>query len=329
MADLRSVNALRESVQRLCTLLEIKPSLAVCDLHPGYNTSAVAAELGIPLVAIQHHYAHILSCMAENDWQEQVIGISFDGTGYGEDGSIWGGEILRCSVDGFVRLASVAPFLQPGGDASSREGWRIAASIAASLFGDEAAAEVENAGICTTAELKLIRTMAQKRINTVVSTSAGRLFDAAAAIAGICRASSFEGEAAMKLQFAAQTAKGKIPAHTPTAYQDGITRLNTPELFRQLFRMRRQNVPAAEIAWHFHASLAAMTAETAAATAAASGIGTVAISGGVMQNTLLAEMTMQLLRQRGLRILRHSMVPPNDGGICLGQAAYAMHRLNR
>ncbi|MBO7741436.1 MAG: carbamoyltransferase HypF, partial [Victivallales bacterium] len=329
MADLRSVNALRESVKRLCTLLEIQPKLLACDLHPAYNTTAVAAEMEIPLVKIQHHYAHILSCMAENDRQEAVIGISFDGTGYGEDGTIWGGEILRCDWHGFTRLASVTPFLQPGGDASSREGWRNAASIAAQLFGDEAPLLAENLGICSSGEAKLIRTMGEKRINTVVSTSAGRLFDAAAAVAGICRASTFEGEAAMKLQFAAETFKGEIPGPVPESICDGDRRLlDTGALFRELFRMRTSGAAPEEIAWHFHASLGAMTAAEALSQAKNLGISTVAISGGVMQNTLLMKIVTDILQSEGLQVLRHSMIPPNDGGICLGQAAYAMHQLN-
>ena len=126
LADLRTVNALKETVERFKTLLEVEPEVVVCDMHPSYNSVAVAGECGIPVIKVQHHYAHVLSCMAENDYSGSVIGVSFDGTGYGEDGTIWGGEILLADVHGFERFAHIAAFDQPGGDASSREGWRIA-----------------------------------------------------------------------------------------------------------------------------------------------------------------------------------------------------------
>ncbi len=130
LEDLRTVNALKETMrQRMETLLEVEPSVVVCDMHPKYNSTVVAEELGLPVLKVQHHYAHILSCMAENDWMEQVIGVSFDGTGYGTDGTIWGGEILLADLDGFRRIGSIEPFLQAGGDLSAKEGWRIAVSL--------------------------------------------------------------------------------------------------------------------------------------------------------------------------------------------------------
>ena len=160
------------------TLLEVRPQAVACDLHPKYNSTAVAEETGLPVIRIQHHYAHIVSCMAENDWSDPVIGVSFDGTGYGTDETIWGGEIMTADLSGFERKASIRPFLQLGGDASSREGWRIAASM--------------------------IYAVADKGINSILSTSAGRLFDGVSALLGIRKSSTFEGEAATALQFRAE-----------------------------------------------------------------------------------------------------------------------------
>ena len=206
LEDLRTVKALRETVGRMETLLEVEPEIVCCDMHPKYNSVMVAEELGLPVVKVQHHYAHILSCMAENDCAEQVIGVSFDGTGYGTDGTIWGGEILLSDLDGFTRVGSVMPFLQVGGDASSKEGWRIAVSLIYGMTGDrKKAAEItEKLELCTKQEANVQFTMADRKINAVISTSAGRLFDGVSAMLGIRRKSTFEGEASMALEFAAE-----------------------------------------------------------------------------------------------------------------------------
>lgn len=129
LEDLRTVKALQETIHRFQTLLEVEPQAVVCDLHPKYNSTVVAEELGYPIIRVQHHYAHILSCMTENDCEDPVIGVSFDGTGYGTDGTIWGGEILLADYESFERFGSITPFLQIGGDASAKEGWRIAVSM--------------------------------------------------------------------------------------------------------------------------------------------------------------------------------------------------------
>ena len=147
MADIRTVKALDESVKRMCELLEATPQNVVCDMHPKYNTVAFAEGLDLPLKKVQHHYAHILSCMAENDYSEKVIGVSYDGTGFGTDGTIWGGEILLCDRTGFERMGSIKPFMQVGGDLSSKEGWRIAAMIAGSAYGERGGEICEKLGI--------------------------------------------------------------------------------------------------------------------------------------------------------------------------------------
>ena len=208
MGDVRTVKALKESVKRMEELLEVKPEIVACDMHPSYNTRAAAEEMGLPVFPVQHHYAHILSCMAENEWttKKKVIGVSFDGTGYGTDGTIWGGEILLADYDSFKRWGCIEPFAQTGGDASAKEGWRIAVSLIYGMTGDrKKAAEItEKLELCTKQEANVQFTMADRKINAVISTSAGRLFDGVSAMLGIRRKSTFEGEASMALEFAAE-----------------------------------------------------------------------------------------------------------------------------
>ena len=329
MEDLRTVKALQESVRRMESLLEIKPQLIACDLHPLYHTSDVAESLGVPLMKIQHHYAHILSCMAENDFSEPVIGVSFDGTGYGSDGTIWGGEILYSSLDGFERVGKISPFLQAGGDASAKEGWRIAVPMVQELFPEHAAEIVAKLNLCTEQERKVLSVMAARRLNTVVSTSSGRLFDAVSAILGICSRSSFEGEAAMKLQFSAEQAGAVAVENLPAPeMQDGVLTMRTDLLVNELIERRLSGESAGILARIFHEKLAVMIVESSRILRKRLECNICALSGGVFQNTLLLESVTNRLEREGFRVLRHHLIPPNDGGIALGQAVAAMKKLN-
>ena len=337
MEDLRTVRALRESVARMAELLEMKPQLVCCDLHPKYNSSAVAAELGIPVLKIQHHYAHVLSCMVENDFTDEVIGVSFDGTGYGTDGTIWGGEFLRARPDGFTRAGYIRPFLQAGGDTSAREGWRIAVSMIAGLFPSEEAEKiVASLDLCAPGVYRFQKTMLDKKLNCVVSTSAGRLFDAISAILGIRKSSTFEGEASMALQFAAEAWNEAHPGqekNVPTCPDfgrdaSGAIVLPTDSLVKDIVRAKLDGADSGILAYMFHNSLAAMIAKTCEAIREDSGLNTCALTGGVFQNRLLTTLVADLLRTAGFRVLLHGMIPPNDGGIGAGQAFAAMYHLN-
>ena len=336
MEDLRTVNALRESVTRMETLLEAEPSLVACDMHPKYNTAAVARELGLPVLPVQHHYAHILSCMAENDYLQRVIGVSFDGTGYGTDGTIWGGEFLECGCTDFARRGYIAPFWQVGGDASAREGWRIAAALLREDYGGDAAEILERLKLCTPQEARVQAVMEQKRLNTVRSTSAGRLFDAVSAILGLRRASTFEGEASMALQFAAEAYLKACPEAGAAVWDGELLRegpdgfvLATDEMAFALTRGALEGEEPDALALRFHLALADMIAAGCRRMREESGIETAALSGGVFQNRLLTHMTAQRLRADGFRVLLHSLVPPNDGGIALGQALAALYKINQ
>lgn len=327
MADIRTVKALEESVKRMCELLEATPQNVVCDMHPKYNTVAFAEGLDLPLKKVQHHYAHILSCMAENDYSEKVIGVSYDGTGFGTDGTIWGGEILLCDRTGFERMGSIKPFMQVGGDLSSKEGWRIAAMITGSAYGERGGEICEKLGICTAKEYKLLSVMAEKKVNAVSSTSAGRLFDAASAVLGIRRFSTFEGEASMALQFAAEKFSREPfgiyePMEKLTAEKEGRIMLCTQALIKRLCQGMQNGEDKNRLAYEFHSLLADMTAQACRTISERTGVKVCALSGGVFQNKLLLKMVKCRLEKMGLRVLIHSLVPANDGGIALGQAFY-------
>ena len=368
LEDLRTVKALRETVGRMETLLEVEPEIVCCDMHPKYNSVMVAEELGLPVVKVQHHYAHILSCMAENDCAEQVIGVSFDGTGYGTDGTIWGGEILLSDLDGFTRVGSVMPFLQVGGDASSKEGWRIAVSLIYGMTGDrKKAAEItEKLQLCTNQEANVQFTMADRKINAVISTSAGRLFDGVSAMLGIRRKSTFEGEASMALEFAAEEyretmlekSKQQIQETEKYGYDkedtDTLNRnenlseteeikrmddklisagdrllLNTESLIKEILNRQLNGEDLGKLAYFFHRELACQITAACVKIRELSGCNKAALSGGVFQNRLLLELTDHMLLEQGCEVLKHQLLPPNDGGIALGQAVYAMAYLEK
>lgn len=368
LEDLRTVKALRETVGRMETLLEVEPEIVCCDMHPKYNSVMVAEELGLPVVKVQHHYAHILSCMAENDCAEQVIGVSFDGTGYGTDGTIWGGEILLSDLDGFTRVGSVMPFLQVGGDASSKEGWRIAVSLIYGMTGDrKKAAEItEKLELCTKQEANVQFTMADRKINAVISTSAGRLFDGVSAMLGIRRKSTFEGEASMALEFAAEEyretmlekSKQQIQETEKYGYDkedtDTLSRnenlseteeikrmddklisagdrllLNTESLIKEILNRQLNGEDPGKLAYFFHREIACQITAACVKIRELSGCNKAALSGGVFQNRLLLELTDHMLLEQGFEVLKHQLLPPNDGGIALGQAVYAMAYLEK
>ena len=336
LEDLRTVKALEETIYRFQTLLEVEPQIVVCDLHPKYNSTVVAERLGYPMIQVQHHYAHILSCMTENDCQDPVIGVSFDGTGYGTDATIWGGEILLADYKDFTRFGSITPFLQIGGDASAKEGWRIAVSMIYGYMKDrEQAWEIiEKLGLCSEQESKVQFTMADRKINAVMSTSAGRLFDAVSAILGIRRRSSFEGEASTALQFAAEEYEKQNILQLQNENidellykQEGQFLLNTRSLVRQIVEAKMQGIDSSRLAYFFHQALAEQIVAASVEARKSSGRQKVALSGGVFQNRLLLRMTEERLIEEGFEVLRHHMIPPNDGGIAIGQAAYGMYQL--
>ena len=333
MADLRTVKSLEETVKRMEELLETKPTVVACDMHTKYNTVLVAKKMGLPVIEVQHHYAHIVSCMAENDYSDKVIGVSFDGTGYGTDKTVWGGEILIADYDGFDRVASIRPFKQIGGDISAKEGYRIAASMLYGIYKDkEKTGDIVNKlKLCKEDNLKVIMGMYDNNLNSVISTSAGRLFDAVSAVLGIKLKSSFEGEASTMLEFAARRYTGSNEfldfKEVPLFNKEEKIILNTDLLFENVLKARLGGEEIERIAYYFHFELSKMITAACISISKERKINTVALSGGVFQNRLLLELCENILSENNLKVLRHSLIPPNDGGIALGQAVVAMKRI--
>ncbi|MCR4667116.1 MAG: carbamoyltransferase HypF [Desulfovibrio sp.] len=337
LGDVRTCDALKESIRTMASLLEIHPSVIACDTHPRYNSVMIAEELGLPLIRVQHHHAHILSCLAEHDVWTPALGIALDGTGDGQDGTIWGGELLMVQGSRFKRLASVTPFLHVGGDTASREGWRIAVSFLQEAMGEEEARETAcRLHLATDTEARIQAMLTKKRFNAVGSTSAGRIFDAVSAILGFARTSSYEGQAAMLLQAAAERARNREHVREEESLRNNTGPVGAPLLLPTtdlLLEMVQKALPAREhgdqnvmedLAYLFHERLSAMLARAASDLAATEGLQTIALSGGVFQNRLLEDLLSARLREKGFRVLTQSLVPANDGGICLGQAVCAM-----
>ena len=331
MADMRSVRALEAATTRMERLLEIHPDIIVGDMHPGYNTSEMARVIaereGVPVMEVQHHHAHMVSCMAENEYEGTALGVTFDGTGYGPDGTIWGGEFLLGDESGYERVGSIAPFIHAGGDIASREGWRIAYSMISTALGSEAANRIgETLGLGDEKGRQSIDFMLGNNINTVKSTSAGRFFDAVSAVLGIKSASTFEGEASMALQFAAERAEAQGISLAP--YEGRLMNIDeeqfelcTDTLLMELAARSLADQDTDQLAYFFHKALADMIVIACCYQRTRCDVNVVALSGGVFQNLLLLRLVDDGLEREGFKVLKHGVVPTNDGGIALGQAA--------
>ncbi|HTY08777.1 MAG TPA: carbamoyltransferase HypF [Candidatus Edwardsbacteria bacterium] len=291
---------------------DIKPQVVVHDLHPDYLTTRWAkAQQGVELRALQHHRAHVLSVLADNGCAGPAIGVAFDGTGYGDDGAIWGGEFFICDNHGLERAGHLEYLPLPGGEASIKRPYRIAAAYSRELTGEMPAALFADD---LRQELGVIATQVGQRVNTVMTSSVGRLFDAASALLGVCGRISFEAQAAIALE---QRCDRSVTDRYPYTIEDGVVRVG--ELWRQLVADRERGVAVGTCAARFQNTLVDFAITMCDNLRLRTGIGTVALSGGVFQNRLLLETLMAGLSARGFTVLVNRQVPANDGGICLGQ----------
>ena len=312
LEHLATYRSFRQAVAHMCALYGVHPEVVVCDLHPEYLSSKFAADLDLPVMRVQHHHAHVAACMAEHGRVAPVVALAFDGLGYGEDGSWWGGEVLVADLMSAERVAHLRPMPMPGGAAAIREPWRMAAVWA-------------GRSAVTGVPVDVILDLAA-RPQTPATTSIGRLFDAAAATLGGRHRVSYEGQAAIELEALARSIDRD---HAPrfegaVTTADGI--LDPTELMRRLVEDRDGGIDVALLAAGFHEAIGRAAAVMAATIAREHDIDAVVLTGGVFQNTRLSEIVESSLRTLDLDVLVHEQIPPNDGGISIGQAAIAAAR---
>jgi len=330
MENYETLTFFEETLANLKKLFRVEPRAVAHDLHPAYLSTQYALRVpGREKIGVQHHHAHIASCMAENGLRGKVIGVALDGTGYGTDGQIWGGEFLVADYGGFERRAHLRYVPLAGGDAAVRQPWRPALAYLADTFG--AAAEFPELAIwrdVPESQRKLVRSMIAHRVNTIDTSSCGRLFDAVASLVGLRQQINFEGQAAIELETIA--AEGMAESY-PFALE-GDTAVGTLDFRPAIERIVaevRAGTPAPTIAARFHNTMAEAIVEVCRRLRAEEKLNRVCLSGGTFQNMKLLARTLAGLRRLDFEVFIHARVPPNDGGIALGQAVIATEMLRR
>jgi len=318
------------AMRDLVHLYEQSPTVVATDMHPDYASTSEAHRLANELasggceptiVEVQHHYAHVLSCMADNGIEGSVLGVAWDGTGLGPDGTVWGGEFLLTRPRDFVRAAHLRPFRLPGGERAMREPQRSAAGLLFEIFHADAPSVLPEVFAGRKAWVRML----ESGLNSPVTTSAGRLFDAVASIAGLRQISGFEGQSAMELEWAIRNDVPPLPYSLEITDRSGVLVLDWEPMIRTILRDRERGMPVAAIARGFHDALVAGIVDVAQRV----GEERVVLSGGCFQNRYLTEQAVHSLRAAGFRPYWHQRVPPNDGGIALGQAYASARRSER
>jgi len=327
LEHLATYRSFLQAVDHLPRLYGVEPGLIAHDMHPEYLSSKWAADIDLPRLAVQHHHAHVAACMVEHGRVEAVLGIAYDGLGYGPDGSLWGGEMLIADLVTARRVAHLRPVRMPGGTAAIREPWRMGAVWSSLANGNDAALQRATIGGSDATTARAVLDLAAHP-SSPITTSAGRLFDAVAALLGGRQRVTYEAQAAIELEALAR----QIPRHQAPRYEGCVTvaacdddaRVLDPSgLVGALLVDLDGGVDRAVIAAGFHEAFGRATAMLAADLAAEHHLDTVAVTGGVFQNSLLSEIVGQQLGELGVDVLQHRTIPPNDGGISIGQAAIA------
>ena len=309
----------RQAADHFCRFFEVKPEIIAHDLHPDYHSTRFALTLDAPeRIAVQHHHAHIASCMAENHLAGRVIGVALDGTGYGTDGRIWGGEFLIADYADFRRAAHLAYVPLPGGDAAVRRPGRMALSYLLHAFGSVDDNIVPG---LSAEEAYAVKMQVERGLNSPLTSSMGRLFDAVSALLGICSEVTYEGQAAIELE-----ARAVGPADRTYSFDMIENQIDVRPVIREIVDEIKKGTPAETISSTFHSTVAEMVAKVCSSLRDETGMNRVALSGGVFQNALLLTMALERLEASGFEVFRHSAVPTNDGGISLGQAVIAAGR---
>ena len=309
--------AFTREIAALSAIYGLSPQSVCCDGHPDYHSTLCAEQLRRPVIRVQHHAAHVFSCMAEHQLVPPVLGVSWDGTGMGTDGTIWGGEFLRITRGGFERIAHLRPFSLPGGDIAAREPRRCALGLLYEIYGDDVFAmqDLDCVRAFDTPEKEILRPMLRQRLHAPRTSSAGRLFDAVASLIGLCRTASFEGQAAMQVQFAAERSAAIASYEFQLLGSRVPYILDWQPLVCGILRDMQQSAAIEDIAAKYHHTLVDMVL----AVAGRAGEKAVVLTGGCFQNRLLTTLVVSALRSAGYTPYRHRRVPTNDGGIALGQ----------
>jgi hydrogenase maturation protein HypF len=340
MENIETMEHFDNTISLYKRLFDITPEIIAHDYHPDYLSTRYARELGekgAKTVAIQHHHAHIASCMADNKLSCPVIGVIFDGTGLGDDGQIWGGEFLIADYSSYDRIGHLEYLPLPGGDTAIKKPYRIAVAYILSLLGEDALTRYlssKEGQQINPNEIEIIKHQIARKLNTPNSSSMGRLFDTIAALTGIRKEIDYEGQAAIELEMAAYDHhRDKSAAHSKSQFdkkypyhlteENGVEIIKLATLLDAIMDDLLQGIPQTEIASKFHTTIAHMTNDICLLIARKNNLNRVALSGGVFQNRLLLRKTAKLLQSNGLRVFTHKQVPCNDGGISLGQAIIA------
>ncbi|UCD77412.1 MAG: carbamoyltransferase HypF [Desulfobacterales bacterium] len=323
LENLATYDFLKLTVDHLKRILDIQPEIIVCDLHPDYLSTRYAREqTAVPKIQVQHHHAHIVSCMAEHKLDGAVIGLAFDGTGYGTDGAVWGGEILIVEEHNFLRVGHLAYIAMPGSTAAIKEPWRMAVSYLQDAYGpDVGSLNLPVLASFEREKLTVIGEMISKRVNSPPTSSLGRLFDGVAAICGIRSRVNFEGQAAMELEMLAAESVDSLYGYEWE--KEGIWRILPAPIIRGVVADIQNKVPLAEISAKFHRTLICLFADLCGAVRREHGLNRVVLSGGCFQNAMLLTGLVRALEDNGFEVFSHEQVPTNDGGIALGQAVVA------
>ncbi|MBU4302729.1 MAG: carbamoyltransferase HypF [Actinobacteria bacterium] len=323
METLEELDHFNEALASMKRLFSLNPQVVSHDLHPDYLTTHMASDIPLPAVGVQHHHAHIVSCMADNRIEGEVIGVAWDGTGYGEDGTIWGGEFMLCDEKGYRRLAHLYPYPMPGSDACIYQLHRMAMGVLSETCDKPEAALARLRGLqdVSDEEGAVLILQLEKGLNSPLTSSAGRLFDVTAFMAGIRSIAEYDGQAACELEAVALGTREHYEFILDKSSEPWI--IDTRPLFREIMADLETGTDPGEIAGKFHRTMALAIVETCVELNRETGIGRVALSGGVFQNKLLISKVVQGLRTSGLEPLVHHRVPCNDGGISLGQAVIA------
>jgi hydrogenase maturation protein HypF len=328
LENLETLTSFGEGIEHFKKLFYIEPKAVAYDLHPDYLSTQYALSIqDIPKVEVQHHHAHIVSAMAENGIEGDVIGVALDGTGFGLDGTIWGGEFIKANLRGFDRLAHMKKVPMPGGTMAIKEPWRMAMVYLSEAFGDEATSlRIDLMKRIDFQKWEILKRMIEKKINTPWTSSMGRLFDAISSLLSIRDEVHYEGQAAIELEMIADPeVRGQYPFHIHQEERPMV--INTIEIIRGVVHDLVKNVSASKISGKFHRTVASLIVNTCEVIRAEEGLNRVVLSGGVFQNILLLSFVKKGLKESGFEVYTHHLVPTNDGGISLGQAVIAHMRL--